>query len=100
MIWTIALIVIGSLVVASSIVAVITRAIRRSGVAPEGGGFAPGWRLRCAKCGWSADAGEAGIVRIGAASFRKRVLGTCGQCGRVRLLALERVAGPCGETAV
>jgi hypothetical protein len=61
------------------------------------GGFAPGWQIRCPSCGRTADASEAGIVRVGAASVGKRILGRCTQCKRLRWLALERKSQPIGR---
>lgn len=52
-------------------------------------GYAPGWQIRCASCGRTKDAGEAGITRLGAASTGKRVLGWCKQCCSLRFLILE-----------
>ena len=61
------------------------------------GGYAPGWQLRCLTCGHTGDAASSGIVRMGAASMGKRILGRCSNCGRLRWLALERK--PPAETA-
>ncbi len=55
------------------------------------GGFAPGWQLRCTRCGRTRDAGEAGLVRYKAASASKRTLGFCRGCRGFRWLAVERV---------
>jgi len=64
-------------------------------------GEAPGWNLRCGPCGREKPAAEAGIVRIGAASVGKRVLGYCTQCRRFRMLHLERhVPGRSGGVQV
>ena len=51
--------------------------------------FAPGWQVRCRKCGLTFDAGDLGFVRIYAAgnSYRLRI---CGQCRRWRWLIIER----------
>jgi hypothetical protein len=57
------------------------------------GGYAPGWQLRCTKCGHTGDAGRAGLVRIGAWSAGKRTLGVCSKCKGLRLLAVERISG-------
>ena len=54
-------------------------------------GYAPNWVIRCPRCGRSGDAAEAGVVRIGAASNGKRVLGRCQACGRLRWLVLEKL---------
>jgi hypothetical protein len=53
-------------------------------------GYAPGWQLRCTKCGKTRDAGEAGMTRVGAASWRKRTIGWCSNCRWVRVIAVER----------
>jgi hypothetical protein len=58
------------------------------------GGFAPGWQLRCPRCGRTGDASQAGIIRIGAASVGKRILGRCSECKRLRWLALEPKPDP------
>ena len=64
----------------------IERAVRKAG-----GGIAPGWQLRCTRCGRIGDASEAGLVRLGAASIRKYTLGYCSGCGeRLRIIAIER----------
>jgi len=54
-------------------------------------GYAPGRRLRCPKCGESWDAAESGIIRIKAASWKKRVPKQCKKCGKLRFLILEKV---------
>ena len=53
-------------------------------------GYAPGWRISCTKCGRSAPASKAGIVRIGARSHHKYVVGYCRDCRWLRWLRLER----------
>jgi len=58
------------------------------------GGYAPDWQFRCSKCNRTRDAAEAGVVRIGAASVGKRVLGYCSGCHQFRLIRLERKASP------
>ena len=64
----------------------LERAVRKAG-----GGLAPGWQLRCTRCGRTRDASEAGLVRLGAFSIRKYTLGYCSGCGeRLRLIAIER----------
>lgn len=50
---------------------------------------APRWRLRCLKCGFSEPFGKFG-VRLGAASWRKFVIGRCTRCGRWGCMAVER----------
>lgn len=53
-------------------------------------GYAPGWQLRCTKCGRTRDAADAGIVRIGAWSWKKYILGWCSRCRWLRWVAVER----------
>jgi hypothetical protein len=52
-------------------------------------GYAPGWQIRCKKCGSTRDAADAGMIRIGAASIGKHTLGWCGKCRRLRMLIVE-----------
>ena len=74
----------------------VDRVVRKSG-----GGLAPGWQLRCTRCGRIGDASQAGLVRLGAASVRKYTLGYCAGCGeRLRIIAIERKpAAPAGPVA-
>lgn len=51
---------------------------------------APGWELRCLRCGYRQPYGRRGI-RIGAASVGKSVLLRCSRCGR---LGCHRVTKP------
>ena len=55
-------------------------------------GYAPGWQVRCPKCGLTVDAGAAGLIRLGAAG-RSRRLGPCSNCKKLRWLIVERVKG-------
>ena len=50
---------------------------------------APGWEMRCCKCGYVEHFGKYGI-RLGAASFKKYTIGWCGQCRWVRFHAIEK----------
>jgi hypothetical protein len=59
----------------------------RAGRVETGLGYAPGWRLFCRACRRSAPAARAGIIRIGAWSWGKRVLGFCKGCGNFRFLS-------------
>src|SRR6185369_18008092 len=52
-------------------------------------GYAPGWQVRCRKCGLTFDAADLGIVRIGAAGTNY-ALRWCQQCRRLRWVAVER----------
>ena len=70
----------------AAVFVLLGRAVRKAG-----GGLAPGWQLRCTRCGRIGDASEAGLVRLGAASVRKYTLGYCSGCGeRLRIIAIER----------
>ena len=85
--------IVGLAVAPVLVVAVVLIALRAAAPGAGGhgaGGHGAGWRFRCTKCGRTRDAGEAGAVRVGAFSVRKVVLGHCGGCRRLRLLALER----------
>ncbi|MFO0891237.1 MAG: hypothetical protein U0790_19100 [Isosphaeraceae bacterium] len=53
-------------------------------------GYAPGWQVRCTRCGRTRDASEAGITRVGAWSWKKYTLGWCAHCRWLRFLAIER----------
>jgi hypothetical protein len=54
------------------------------------GAYAPGWQVRCTKCGHTASAARAGVVRIHAFSLAKYTLGLCSHCKSLRVLAIER----------
>lgn len=55
-------------------------------------GYAPGWQLRCPKCGRTVPAADVGMIRIGAWSRGKRTLARCSGCnGRFRWVHVERV---------
>ena len=49
---------------------------------------APGWRIRCLKCGFTEPWGKYGI-RIGA-SGTSYTLGRCDRCRRIRIHAVEK----------
>ena len=66
------------------LIAVLGLVLRRTG------GYAPGWMMRCASCGYTRPAAEAGMVRVGAASWKKYTLGRCTRCNRFRIFAIER----------
>ena len=53
-------------------------------------GYAPGWQVRCKKCNAVWDAGEVGIVRIGAASRGKATYGRCRNCRKRAWMAIEK----------
>jgi len=52
-------------------------------------GYAPGWQVRCLKCGLKVPAGQAGVIRIGAIG-KSYKLGWCSRCRRLRCLVIER----------
>lgn len=52
-------------------------------------GYAPGWQVRCPKCGLTVGAGAAGLIRVGAVGTTRR-LGPCSRCNRWRWLIVER----------
>lgn len=52
-------------------------------------GYAPGWQVRCLKCGLTLDAADLGWIRIRAAGRSYKLL-WCQQCGRFRCFAMER----------
>ncbi len=49
---------------------------------------APGWNIRCLKCGFTEEWGEYGI-RIGAVG-NKYTIGWCSQCRWVRFHVIEK----------
>lgn len=52
--------------------------------------LAPGWQIRCPKCGKTRALGETGAIRIGAYSVGKRTLGWCTQCRWLRWAVIEK----------
>jgi len=52
--------------------------------------LAPGWIIRCPKCGKQKPLGETGAIRLGAASIGKRTLAWCSKCKSLRWAAIER----------
>jgi len=52
--------------------------------------LAPGWIIRCPKCGKQKPLGETGAIRLGAASRGKRTLAWCKTCGWFRWAIIER----------
>lgn len=54
---------------------------------------AAGWKIECRKCGAVSGAGDAGMIRIGAASKGKRSLVCCPSCGRSSMMRVFRDAG-------
>jgi hypothetical protein len=53
--------------------------------------LAPGWIIRCTKCGQSKPLGQTGAIRLGAASRGKWTLAWCNRCGWLRIAAIERM---------
>lgn len=53
-------------------------------------GYAPGWQVRCVKCGHVRDAGEAGHTRHCGWSWKRYVVHRCPKCGKLRFHAFER----------
>jgi len=54
------------------------------------GGFAPGWVVRCTKCGKIRKADEAGIVRVGSVASFSYTLDWCSNCRKIRFHVVER----------
>lgn len=57
-------------------------------------GCAPGWQVRCVKCGHVRDAGKAGLVRIAAKSWKKYIISRCPKCRWFWFQAVERKPAP------
>lgn len=55
---------------------------------PKGEGYAPGWQVRCPKCGLTVDGGKAGLIRVSAAGSERR-WGRCSHCRASRWLIVE-----------
>ena len=49
---------------------------------------APGWVVRCKRCGFTEPWGKYGI-RLGAISWKKCTIGRCSRCGRICCHAIE-----------
>ncbi len=50
---------------------------------------APGWRVRCMKCGFTEPWGKYGI-RLGAVSWMNFTIGRCAKCRRIGFHVIER----------
>lgn len=61
----------------------------RAGEPPDPEKRAPGWQVRCTRCGFTEPWGKYG-VRLHAASWKKYTLGRCAQCRRLGFHAIER----------
>ena len=79
------LLVVGPLAIVGAVFLGLDIVTKITGVS----GCAPGWQVRCTKCNHVRDAGEAGMIRIGAASVGKRTFGYCEQCRGLRWMAVE-----------
>ena len=53
-------------------------------------GYAPGWQVRCTKCGRTRDAAGVGTTKIGTSSCKSYTLGWCSNCRRFRFAAIEK----------
>lgn len=57
-------------------------------------GYAPGWQIRCRKCGLTVEAGRGGgLIRLGGLG-RSYTLGRCSACDRLRILVIEKRSDP------
>ena len=54
---------------------------------------APGWVIRCMRCGFTEPFGKYG-VRWGAYSYKKCTLGWCSRCRRLCCHAIEKARPP------
>lgn len=50
---------------------------------------APGWQIRCTRCGFTEHWGNYGI-RLGAFSWKKYTIGRCANCNRIGFHAIEK----------
>jgi len=50
---------------------------------------APGWQIRCTRCGHTEPWGKYGIS-LGAAAWKKYTLGKCASCRRYGFHAIEK----------
>jgi hypothetical protein len=78
------LLALGPIVLATVVWLIARMIVKRTG------GYAPGWQVRCTKCGKTRDAGEVGVIRIGAASIGKVTFGRCSNCRAWRWIKIER----------
>ncbi len=53
------------------------------------GGFAPGWIVKCKKCGKVRKADEAGIIRVGKLSGISYTIDWCSKCRKIRWHSVE-----------
>ena len=53
-----------------------------------------GWKVECGQCGKVSGAGDAGMVRLGAASIGKRSRLRCPACGKTSIMPVYREPTP------
>jgi hypothetical protein len=51
--------------------------------------LAPGWQIRCTRCGFADSYGKHGI-RLGAWSWKQYTIGRCSSCKQLGFHAIER----------
>ena len=76
---------IGGLVLLAGFIVLVTSLTKEVGV-----DWAPGWQIRCCKCGNHKPGKEVGMIRLGAAG-KKYTLGYCSVCESMRWVVIERV---------
>jgi hypothetical protein len=59
---------------------------------------APGWQIRCLKCGFAEPWGKYGVRRW--ATGKSFTIGRCSQCQRIRFHVIEKNPASRPETAV
>ena len=94
---TLVLIIVGGVAGVAVLLIVTEKASARAReISQAGGDTAPGWIVRCTKCQSWRPATEAGIIRFGAASKKKRTVTRCSACGNLCAVAIEKGPGPEG----
>ena len=58
------------------------------------GGYAPGWLVRCRKCGKTRNASEAGLIRVGKTGAPGLTLDYCSDCRKICWHNVELVGVP------
>lgn len=56
------------------------------------GGYAPGWIVRCRRCGLTRSAAQAGMIRLGKTGNASLTVDWCPGCRGVRWHTVEREA--------